>query len=194
VVIDTPSVVASVVASSGRAVGRGRPRRRCRNLPPGAALPAHAGYRRPIAPTARFPIHFARAYAPLAAVLGAGRRRSWLAVGDDEVVVRMGWAFRARVPRAAIVSARPHPRVRFALGVHIVRRGTWIVNGSFDRIVELCIDPPPRVWSAGFPVRLRRLLVSVAAPDELVAALGVPSAPAGGVPATPADGHTAANG
>jgi hypothetical protein len=141
----------------------------------GADRPQTPAYDPPIAPTTRFPIRFSRWFVPLATVLGIRRRQSAVEVADDEVAVRMAWAFRARIPRGHVSAVRPHPRVRFAVGVHAARRGDWIVNGSTDGIVELRLVPPARAHTMGIPVRLRRLRVSVEQPAELVAALAPPS-------------------
>jgi hypothetical protein len=119
----------------------------------------------------RFAIRYSVLFALLAAVLGMGRRRASVEVGDDDVAVRMGWAFSARIPRRSIVSAAPHPRVWYAIGVHAAGRGDWIVNGTSRNMVDVRVDPPAPARAIGFPVRLRRLRVSVDHPADLVAAL-----------------------
>jgi hypothetical protein len=119
----------------------------------------------------RFAISFSLLFAILAAVLGMGRRRAAVEVDDQDVTVRMGWAFSARIPRAHIVSVDAHPRIWYAIGVHTAGRGDWIVNGTMSDIVELRVDPPVPARAVGFPVRLRRLRVSVERPAELIDAL-----------------------
>jgi hypothetical protein len=119
-------------------------------------------------PAGRVPIRFG-ALGPLFALLGMTPGRSYLDLGEDVVDVRMGWAFRARVPRGSISSAR---RVgdTLQIGVH-GWRGRWIVNGAGGPMVELSIAPPARARAVGFPAKLSELLVSVDDPDALVVAL-----------------------
>lgn len=114
------------------------------------------------------PIRFG-ALGSLFVALGMTPGRSYLELGADEIVVRMGWAFHARVPRRAIGSAR---RVAdtVSIGVH-GWRGRWIVNGAGGPMVAIAVDPPARARAVGFPTKLRELLVSVDDPDALVAAL-----------------------
>ena len=50
-------------------------------------------------------------------------------------------------------------------------RGRWLVNGASSPIVAIRLRSPTRAWVAGYPVRLREVLVSVADPDALIAAL-----------------------
>ena len=114
------------------------------------------------------PLRFG-ALRPLFVVLGMTPGRSYLELGDDELVVCMGWAFQARVPRAAVSSAR---RVgdTLSIGVH-GWRGRWIVNGAGGPMVAIAIRPPARARAVGFPAKLSELRVSVDDPDSLVAAL-----------------------
>lgn len=113
--------------------------------------------------------------AALATVLGMGPRRTDLVVDEEAMAVRMGWAFRARIPRARITAAGPHRPIRYAVGVHWAGRGSWIVNGATRPILDLHLDPPVKARALGVAVRLRRLRVSVAAPAELAATLGHPA-------------------
>ena len=116
----------------------------------------------------RVPIRFGT-LEPLFVVLGMTPGRSYLELAEDLVVVRMGWAFHARVPRASATWAR---RVgdTVNIGVH-GWRGRWIVNGAGGPLVAVGIDPPARARAVGCPVKLRELRVSVDDPDALVAAL-----------------------
>jgi hypothetical protein len=72
------------------------------------------------------------------------------------------------------VAAGPHGRIRYAIGVHVMHRGDWIVNGSSMNMVELRVDPPARAWAVGVPVRVHRLRVSVEDPAALLGELAVP--------------------
>ncbi len=119
----------------------------------------------------RIPIHFSRWFVPLAVLTGMPPARCHLDVGADEVHVVMGWAFQGRLPRSVIASATAtHVGLWAGIGVH-GWRGTWVVNGSLRRMVELRLAAPVRARVLGFPVRLRRLFVSVEDPAGLLAAL-----------------------
>ena len=50
-------------------------------------------------------------------------------------------------------------------------RGRWLVNGAGVGLVRLRLDPEQRARTLGLPVRLRELIVNVAEPDALIAAL-----------------------
>jgi hypothetical protein len=119
----------------------------------------------------RFPIRFDRWYAILSTALLLFPSRSFVEVGTDMVRVEMGWGFRARFPPTAIVRAGPLGREAISRGVHGFF-GRWLVNGSGDHIVAIDLEPPQPARVTGFPVRLRRLMVSVDDPAALVAALG----------------------
>lgn len=129
----------------------------------------------------RFPIRFTSVNRAMA-VLGIRRRASFVDVGFDAVEVRMGWAFRATIPRAAVSSAALDGGRVGGWGVR-GWRGVWLVNGSSSGIVRIEIDPAVRARSAFVPVRLRVLRVSVDDPAGLIVAL---TAPPGVSPATAA--------
>ena len=119
----------------------------------------------------RFPIRFATFTAVLMAPLGMGPRSSYVEITDDELHVRMGWAFQAHVPRASIGTVGRRGYVWWAYGVH-GGGGRWIVNGSGHNIVTIRIEPPVRARVLGVPVRLRELWISLKAPDVFRAAIG----------------------
>ena len=97
---------------------------------------------------------------------------------DTEVVVRMGWAFQARIPRNRLVRAWVGSDAWFfGIGVHTNLRGRWVVNGSPDRIVSLEVDPPAPGRALGVPVRVRRLDVSLEDPQGFLNALKAPHLP-----------------
>ena len=114
----------------------------------------------------RFPIRFDRWYAGLSSVLLLPPRDSYVEVGD-EVVVRMGWAFRASFPRAFVVRASLHPGTVISRGVHGFG-GRWLVNGSSQGLVMMELAPEQRGRVMGVPVKLRELMVSVEQPEALV--------------------------
>jgi hypothetical protein len=120
-------------------------------------------------PVRRFPIRFTGANKAMV-VLGLRPANSEVAVGPTEVTIRMGWAFHATIPLAAIGSvADDHDRV-LGWGVH-GWRGKWLVNGSSSRLVRIDVDPPARGRLAGFPVSVRCVRVSVDDPSGLIDAL-----------------------
>jgi hypothetical protein len=121
----------------------------------------------------QIPIRYGR-LAPLFVLLGMSKLSSHLVVDDEQLAVRMSWAFNATIPRASITGAAVEPRrVWWSIGVH-GWRGRWLVNGASDGIVWISIDPEVRARVLGVPVRLRTLGVSVDAPDALAALLGTP--------------------
>jgi hypothetical protein len=82
----------------------------------------------------------------------------------------MGWAFNARFPRQAIAATARLDKAPLSRGVHGLA-GRWLVNGSGDRILVLDLQPSQQARVLGFPVRLRRLMVSVDDPEELATRL-----------------------
>ena len=124
-----------------------------------------------MAETQSFPILYG-AFRPLLVVLAMGPRFSGVELDDDELHVKMGWAFRARVPRSTITGARSVTGRVGGVGVH-GWRGRWLVNGSMDGIVGIDIDPAVRAVATGFPVHLHYLALSLENPEAFLAALKV---------------------
>lgn len=104
--------------------------------------------------------------------LGMGPGVSWIDVGADEVVVRLGWGFRAVIPRSAIRQVSARDGSVLSRGAH-GWAGRWLVNGAGRKLVTIAIDPPQRAYVTGFPIRLRELTVSAEVPGDLIAALAV---------------------
>jgi hypothetical protein len=121
-------------------------------------------------PSARFSIRFERWYSLLSRFLFISPEASFVDVADGEVRAHMAWAFAARFPRSAVASAEPVEAYTPNRGVH-GWNGRWLVNGSGSGLVALDLVPSQRARVIGFPVRLRRLIVSVEDADGLVAAL-----------------------
>ena len=118
----------------------------------------------------RIPIRFDRWYSGLSTVLGLSPSSSYVEVTDDQIHVRMGWAFRATFPKAAVAAteiARQNPISR---GVHGFA-GRWLVNGASDRIVTITLDPVQRCHVLGLSLSLRVLMVSVDEPNALASLL-----------------------
>jgi hypothetical protein len=119
----------------------------------------------------RFPISYNRPMRLLLIGMGLGPRHSLVDVDEQHLTVKMGWAFRANVPRNNVVAAVASRRTTISIGVH-GWRGRWLVNGSGRGLVEIDIAPPSRGWVLGVPVKLRQIIVSAVDPDALVAAIG----------------------
>ncbi len=126
----------------------------------------------------RFPIRYSAANAALLTPMGVGPHCSFVELDDRTMRVKLGWGFSARIPRERVVAARPVPPVRLTVGAH-GWRGRWLVNGARDGLVEIDLAEPVRAFTAGFPVRLRQLVVSLEDPDAFLEALAVPSSTAG---------------
>ena len=118
----------------------------------------------------RFPILFDDWYRVVSAAVFLRPSSAYVIVNGDDVEVRMGWAFRSRFPRAAVASATETHRKVFSRGVHGFA-GRWLVNGSGHGLLTLEMASRQRAYVMGFPVRLRMLIVSVAEPAVLAAAL-----------------------
>jgi hypothetical protein len=103
-----------------------------------------------------------------------GPRHSEVRLSADSLDVRMGWAFRASIPRASIRWARRAPNEPWAVGVHSNFRGRWLVNGSSLGIVELGLEPPARGRTAIFPITVSVLGLGLRDPDGLLKTLGLP--------------------
>jgi hypothetical protein len=93
-------------------------------------------------------------------------------VGVTTVEVKMGWGFTASIPLISIqsVAAYAGSTTIGSIGVH-GWRGRWLVNGSLRGLVQVDIDPGAKASVAGFPVRLRQLLVSLDQPEAFMASI-----------------------
>jgi hypothetical protein len=83
--------------------------------------------------------------------------------------------FRLDIPRASVRSAtRSARRIRGTYGVH-GSRGRWLVNGSYNGLVELTIEPSrytPRQPSTLFrKAKVSSLTISLVDPDGFIAAV-----------------------
>jgi hypothetical protein len=132
-----------------------------------------------VGPVRRFSFRYDAWCGWLLGLFGSGRRVSWVDVTPDEVVVRLGIAFRGSVPRSSITSIKPWRGAVFGWGAH-GWRGRWLVNGSSKGIVVLQIEPPARGRVIGFPVKLTELAISLEDPDGFCEVLGLPMELPGG--------------
>ena len=119
---------------------------------------------------ARFPINFDRWYGGFSRMLGLPPATAYVEVGEQEVEVRMGWAFRSRFPRSAVRSISPSAQAPLSRGVHGFG-GRWLVNGSSQQVMTLVLNPAQRAYVLGLPVSLSELSVSVADAAAVGAAL-----------------------
>jgi hypothetical protein len=124
-------------------------------------------------PDTFFAIDYSPAMLLLFRVAGLGPARSGVWVGPESVRVRMGWGFRAEIPRRAVREIRPDTGAVTGWGVH-GWRGQWLVNGSSSGLVRLEIEPTVQAWVTGVPVRLRSLRLSLESPDALTSLLTGP--------------------
>jgi hypothetical protein len=108
--------------------------------------------------TRTFPIKYSKVSRWFFTPLALGARHAKVELTDDELRVRMGWAFRAKIPRRSIRRAARHHDVWWAIGVHSdLRFKSWLVNGSKKGIVFLDIFPPARGHAGPFPITIERL-------------------------------------
>jgi hypothetical protein len=136
--------------------------------PPNDAMPLKMNSGTPVV---HFPISFDGWYRVLSSLVGLLPSSSYVNVDSEQVQVRMGWAFSSRFPRSVVVSVSEPGRRPISRGVHGFA-GRWLVNGSGTGVVSIQLSPRQRAYVLGFPVRLRLLMVSVAEPGALAAAIG----------------------
>jgi hypothetical protein len=113
----------------------------------------------------RIPIRYSAPWRWLLPILLLPARSAYLRVDGDVVKIRMGWAFRAKFPRADVAEVTNHRPV-VSIGVH-GWRGRWLVNGAHRPIAAIRLSPPVRARIVGFPLTVREILVSVADRDVL---------------------------
>jgi hypothetical protein len=105
---------------------------------------------------------------------GGGPGRGGVEVDSAVLRVRVP-DFHLDIPHGSVRSAaRSEHQTRGTIGVH-ARRGSWLVNGSHDGLVELTIDPPcylPRQLSTVFrKMKVSSLIISLVDPDGFIAAV-----------------------
>jgi hypothetical protein len=102
--------------------------------------------------------------------MGLGPRWSGVDVTEGAIGIRMGWGFKAAIPRDSVRSIARYDGPVGGIGVHGWRR-TWLVNGSMSGIVEIDLTEDVRCWVLGIPARLRRVRVSLEEPERFVASV-----------------------
>ena len=105
---------------------------------------------------------------------GGGPGRGGVEVDSTVVRVRMA-DFHLDIPRRSVRSAARSARsVRGTIGVH-GGRGRWLVNGSYNGLVELAIEPPSYTSRQPSTLFLRSkvssLTISLVDPDGFIAAV-----------------------
>jgi hypothetical protein len=127
-----------------------------------------------MAPPRSFPIRYSRASRWLMAPLLLGARLAKVELSEDELRVRMGWAFRATIPRRSIRRAAIRRDVVWAVGVHSdLRFKSWLVNGAMKGTVFLDLLPPAKGRLAVLPITIERLGLGLEDPDGFLRSLGV---------------------
>jgi hypothetical protein len=122
----------------------------------------------------KFEISFNRFMRIVMTPLLTGPRHCRVVLTDDRLDVKMGlggWAFSAALPRSAVKSVERVSGPVLGWGAH-GWRGQWLVNGSGQGLVRVTIDPAGRGRCLIVPIKVRRLTLSLEAPDQFVAALG----------------------
>lgn len=122
-----------------------------------------------MATSIRYPISFG-AFKALLTLMGLWQSNSYIDVDAELLSVKMGWAFRASIPRSSITSVSKYQGIPGGIGVHGIS-GRWLVNGAASGIVTLDIEPTGKASVMGFPVKLKRLSVSLEEPERFIAAI-----------------------
>lgn len=122
----------------------------------------------------RFAFDFSRWLLPVFWLIGASPSRSAVVLGAEELVVHMGFGFRARIARSSIRRTRRERNTPWAIGVHTDFRRRWLVNGSSRGIVSMELDPVGRGRCLGVPLRVKVLALGLEDPEGFLEALGTP--------------------
>ena len=129
-------------------------------------------------PNRHFAIRVEPQFRGLFALFGAGRHHDEVQIGARFLTVRLGWLFRAEIPRSAVTGVHHHADMVGGWGAHGWRQ-RWLVNGSSRGIVEVDLGSPQRAWLMGFwPVRLRILYVSLQDPGAFLREMAARPRPA----------------
>jgi len=115
-------------------------------------------------------IKFNPVYGPFAKVIGMGPGRTVCEIADGRLRVRMGWAFELDTPLSQVDHAVPEPDAKWywGFGAHLVGNGRWIINGSFDNLVEIFFKEDTKALTLGRNTTIRSLILSVVDPEEFL--------------------------
>jgi hypothetical protein len=107
-------------------------------------------------------------------LMGGGPGRGGVRVDPAVLRVRMA-DFHLDISRGSVQSvARSDRQTRGTIGVHS-SRGSWLVNGSHEGLVELTIDPPcyldRQLSSLFLKMKVSSLSISLVDPDGFIAAV-----------------------
>lgn len=107
-------------------------------------------------------------------LFGGGPEGGRIEIDADCLRLRTA-GFKLDVPRASVRGATRSPReTRGTIGVHS-SRGSWLVNGSYDGLVAITIDPAirteRRASSLFLRMEVKELIVSLVDPDGFIAAV-----------------------
>ena len=115
-----------------------------------------------------FPIRYSRLSRWFFVPLLLGERHAEVSLTDAELRVRMGWAFRATIPRSSIRGAARRGDVTWAIGVRR-RTAPDVARERLEQgIVFLDLDPPVRGRAGPFPITIERLALGLEDPDAFV--------------------------
>lgn len=111
---------------------------------------------------------------PLFSLFGMRGEECRVLVLDHAFTVDAGPGFRLTADGSVVAGARQRPEVQskpWSRGIHITGKRKWLVNGSGSDIVELHFDPPVHASTFGISITVQTLEISVADPQDLLAAL-----------------------
>lgn len=96
------------------------------------------------------------------ALLGVRRENAYARLDGDEVDVRVGRYFRARIPVSGISLARAGTGRRMChFGVCVRQAEGLALVASSQGVVEIALSQPIEAWLLGRPVRFANLAISL---------------------------------
>lgn len=113
-----------------------------------------------------FPTPPGRLTSVLVATTALSRRRR-IRLDDHHLRVRLGLGFNASIDRRVIAEATVLERTRKVVGCNGFG-SSWVVATVGDHLVRIHLREWQRAWVYGWPVRLRRLELSVDRPQAFV--------------------------
>jgi hypothetical protein len=107
----------------------------------------------------RIPIKYGSPWKWILPILLLPDRYAYIQIDGGLVQIRLGWGFRLTFSRSDIMEIVDHRPV-VSIGAH-GWKGRWLVNGAHSPIAVIRLTHPSPGHVAGFPVRVREILVSV---------------------------------